>query len=500
VSYSITPDSEELFSAIHDHAPFAISLRSVPDGKLVSVNEAFRRLFEFSREELIGKTPVEVGLSTFEGQRLLDEELKRHGAVRNLEVRRLTKHGDEHFVLLSVDRVRIRECDFLLTTAVDITEKKQAELAIEARRTGEHSREVRLLLESAAEGIAWLDAYGRIVIVNRAIEAMFGFSRGELVGVPFVRLVPSAGTDMHATHRAQHLARPRSSSSAAHSEAVGRRRDGSAFPVEFTLTGVVTSEGRRTIAFVTDMTERRNAAAALRDRTVELERRTFQLRQMASDLTLAEQHAREQLAKTLHDGLQQMLVVASIHLDQQLQRDSWRGAPDDLLVQTKKDVEEAIAASRSLSVELSPPLLKTLGLPAALAWLANWNREKYGVEVRLSASPLADPARRDIRTLLFESVRELLFNVVKHAQVKHVAVDLDLGPDDTLCITVTDEGIGFDPESLLARTTAGRGGLGLFGIQERLTLLGGRFDIESAPGQGTRFRLIAPRVRVRNPR
>jgi len=129
-----------------------------------------------------------------------------------------------------------------------------------------------------------------------------------------------------------------------------------------------------------------------------------------------------------------------------------------------------------------------------LAWLANWNRDKYGLEVQLSASPLADPDRHDVRTLLFESVRELLFNVVKHAQVDHVAVDVDLGPNDTLCITVTDDGIGFDPETLVARTKAGDGGLGLFSIRERLTLLGGRFDIESAPGQGTRFRLVAPRV------
>jgi PAS domain S-box-containing protein len=349
-------------------------------------------------------------------------------------------------------------------------------------------------LENAGQGIASLDAYGRIVTVNRAIEAMFSFSRGELVGVPFVRLVPGTTTDMHATHRAEHLATPRSSSSAAPSEAIARRRDGSAFPVEFTLCGVFTSEGRRMIAFVTDISERRRAAAALHDRTVELERRTFQLRQLASDLTLAEQHVREQLAKTLHDGLQQLLVIASIHLDQQLLNDSRRGAPVDLLVQTKQDVEDAIAASRSLSVELSPPLLKTSGLPGALAWLANWSRDKYGLEVHLCASPLADPTRPDIRTLLFESVRELLFNVVKHARVDQVTVDLDLGPNDTLCITVSDDGIGFDPETLMVRTQAGDGGLGLFSIGERLTLLGGRFDIESAPGHGTRFRLVAPRV------
>jgi CheY-like chemotaxis protein/anti-sigma regulatory factor (Ser/Thr protein kinase) len=259
---------------------------------------------------------------------------------------------------------------------------------------------------------------------------------------------------------------------------------------------VVTSGGRRAIAFVTDMTERRRAAAALRDRTVELEHRTAQLRQLASDLTFAEQHAREELAKTLHDGLQQLLVVSALSLDQQLRSDSEQGNSSELLAQTRKHLDDAIAAARSLSFELSPPLLKTSGLPAALAWLANWNRDKYGLEVHLSADPLADSARNDVRTLLFESVRELLFNVVKHARVDRVVVDLLLDADERLCITVTDKGIGFDPASVVARTKAGQGGWGLFSIRERLTLLGGRFEIDSAPGRGTQFRLSAPIARA----
>jgi CheY-like chemotaxis protein len=89
-------------------------------------------------------------------------------------------------------------------------------------------------------------------------------------------------------------------------------------------------------------------------------------------------------------------------------------------------------------------------------------------------------------------VRELLFNVVKHAQVDQVDVDLARESGDMLRITVTDRGIGFDHAGLVDRAKAGHVGWGLFSIRERLTLLGGRFDIDSAPGRGTRFRLIAP--------
>jgi two-component system CheB/CheR fusion protein len=159
----------------------------------------------------------------------------------------------------------------------------------------------------------------------------------------------------------------------------------------------------------------------------------------------------------------------------------------------KSHLDEAIAAARSLSVELSPPMLHRSGLPAALMWLADWSRQHYGLAVHVAADPLANPTRKDVRTLLFESVRELLFNAVKHAQVDRVTIDLTVHELDGVCLTVADEGIGFDPAVFAERARTGQGGWGLFSIRERLMLLGGRFNIESAPGHGTRFRLIVPR-------
>ena len=159
----------------------------------------------------------------------------------------------------------------------------------------------------------------------------------------------------------------------------------------------------------------------------------------------------------------------------------------------KDQLAEAIDAARSLSYELFPPVLQRSGLPSALAWLADWTRKKHGLQVELRADPLANSGRKDIRTLLLESVRELLFNAVKHARVDRVTVDLTRDPNDMLRITVTDQGVGFDP-ALIERAPADQIGLGLLSIRERLTLLGGRFEIESAPGRGARFLLTAPRA------
>ena len=375
---------------------------------------------------------------------------------------------------------------------LDVTQHRRAEEAVQARRDEERDREVRLLLETAAQGIVSLDSSGRIVTANRALEAMFGWAPGELIGQSIEQLLPWSLGDVHDPRRIDYFAAPYPHL-VGNRDLVGRRKDGSTIPIEVSFNHVPGPDGGHAYAFVTDITERRRAAAALQERTGELERRTAQLSQLASDLTLAEQHAREQLAKTLHDGLQQLLLIAALNLDQQMKHDAETGgSPAEHLVQAKSHIEEAITAARSLSFELFPPALQSSGLPAALTWLADWTRNKYGIEVQVSAAPLANSARKDVRTLLFESVRELLLNAVKHAHADRVSVDLAVDEDGMLCITVTDQGIGFEPAEVGEPAKGGPAGWGLFSIRERLTLLGGRFDIESSPGQGARFRLIAP--------
>jgi PAS domain S-box-containing protein len=228
----------------------------------------------------------------------------------------------------------------------------------------------------------------------------------------------------------------------------------------------------------------------------ELEQRTLQLRRLASQLTLAEQTARRQLASTLHDGLQQLLFSVGITLDEAMKTNS----PDDqveLLRAARAEVKEAVEAARTLSVNLFPPVLHLGGLPAALTWLARRTQEQYSVAVNVTADPRANPEKSDVRILLFEAVRELLFNAVKHARVDRIDVHLALGPSDAIHIQVIDDGVGFDPSATFHDKSQPQVGLGLFSIQERLALLGGHLDIQSAPGKGSRFVLTLSRTGLR---
>lgn len=353
------------------------------------------------------------------------------------------------------------------------------ELDVTARYEAQN-RELRVLLETATQGILSVNTKGTIVTANRALETMFGWQSGELIGQRLERLLPSAFREIHEQHRTSYFNAPRPRLMGGGLQLVGERKDGSTFPIEVSLNHV----GGYAFAFVTDITERQQ-------RTLELEYRTTQLSQLASDLTLAEHHAREQIAKTLHDGLQQVLVSATLILDRRIRQDAQhRAAGDNLLDQVKGQLNQATTIARSLSYELVPPVLRQSGLAGALGWLASWAREKYALEVVINADPRARITRDDVRTLLFESVRELLLNAVKHGQVSRVMVDLTVNPDEMVCITVRDEGIGFDVARLAEQAKVRQVGWGLFSIRERVTLLGGRFEIDSAPGHGARFRLL----------
>jgi PAS domain S-box-containing protein len=409
------------------------------------------------------------------------------GASHNHEYRVVLPSGETRWIA-SV-WMRQSGTSVIFGVVQDITERKRVELDLRDRnREQEHT--LRLLLETAAQGILSVDAAGLIVMANAATEKMFGWKRGELIGQPVELLVPVSLQDRHATTRAAYFRGPQARLRSG-MEFSGQRKDGSMFPIEVSLNHVATTDGGHAIAFVTDISERKRDHEALQRSHAELQQRTLQLRRLASQLTLAEQQAREQIARTLHDGLQQQLFTAALALDRAAQGGAQAGQRD-LFQKARTEISEATEAARTLSVNLFPPILHVGGLPVALSWLAKRTQEQYGVVVSVTAEPQANPTARDTRILLFEAVRELLFNAVKHARVDRVDVNLAVGSDETIRIQVSDDGVGFDPSATVHDKDQQQTGLGLFSIQERLALLGGHLDILSAPGKGSRFTLILP--------
>ncbi|MBX3319073.1 MAG: response regulator [Nitrospira sp.] len=227
--------------------------------------------------------------------------------------------------------------------------------------------------------------------------------------------------------------------------------------------------------------ERRVAA-----RTKQLERSHIRLRRLVTELTLTEQRERKVLASELHDYLAQLLVVSKFKVDQ-LRRTTSNKNADRLLGETESALDQALTYSRTLIARLSPTVLFSHGLIAALKWLTEYfSKQGLGVEVQSHVETITIP--EDYSVLVFQSVRELLFNVLKHAGTAAATVEAFAPDQGYFRITVVDNGKGFDMRTLRSTTK----GYGLFSIQERIEGLGGTFTVNSSPGSGTRIELLVP--------
>jgi PAS domain S-box-containing protein len=214
-----------------------------------------------------------------------------------------------------------------------------------------------------------------------------------------------------------------------------------------------------------------------------------QLRSLAAQLAVAEERERRAIALSLHDNLGQSLALCKMKLDEVQSVISDAQAAQGL-ARVRDLIEESIHHTRLLTLELSPPVLYELGIGAAIDWLADDVLERHGLPVRAIGTKRFYSLDEATRTLLFRSVREILINVVKHAKAHRAQITLR-SDRDTFTVTVQDNGVGFDP-AVVSDRSAMKTGFGLFSIRERLLLSGGKMEISSGPGQGTRLSLAVP--------
>jgi PAS domain S-box-containing protein len=227
------------------------------------------------------------------------------------------------------------------------------------------------------------------------------------------------------------------------------------------------------------------------ERTKEIRRQAEQLRALATQLTLAEQKERKRLAQVLHDHIQQLIVAARMQFEY-ISHVNQPTLMHEALQLGTSILDEALNASRSLAIDLSPPVLHEVGLIAALKWLADRMKEQHHFTVNLHADAGTDPTPEELRFLLFDCARELLLNAIKHSGAKGADVGIERTKHDCIILQVSDTGKGFDAAYLAEnppKTT-----LGLFNIQQRISQISGHMEVETSPDKGTRITLTVPVV------
>jgi PAS domain S-box-containing protein len=349
-----------------------------------------------------------------------------------------------------------------------IAERNRAEAAL--RESEERYRE---LFENAKDAIYVHDLEGNYMRVNRAAETLSGYRREEIVGHNFVEFVAP-----------EHIQRVRRSFGA---------KPGKQGETTYEID-VIAKDGRRVPVEVSSRAIYENGLlvgvqGTARDIT---ERKLAQdaLQMFSRQLIEAQEDERRRIARELHDQIGQILTAVKMNL-YSVQQVCNVPETRPFVKDNIEAVDEALRLVRDLSVDLRPPVLDDLGLASALRWYVDRYTNRTGLNVELMIELPDDNERfsREVETACFRIAQEALTNVVRHSRAKTVLLQL-VKNENVLLLSVKDDGVGFDLESLRKRAPRAAT-LGLISMQERAHGAGGTIEIESVLSKGTevRFRL-----------
>jgi PAS domain S-box-containing protein len=461
--------SEQRFALFMKHLPGAAFIKDA-DGRVVFVNEAHKHIMGWTGDEWKGKTsaelfPPDVAVQ-FEAH---DRKVLETG--KPLKVVEPIPHPDgyhEYLVSKFPIPTGVGGNPMLGGVAIDFTELRRAEITVRYHKTLLES-----LIEASLDGILLVSPEGRWLSFNRRFVEMWGIPT-DIAGV---------GSDeraLNAIHDKlkdpdEFMARVTALYGHPQEIAIDERielKDGRIFSRNSSPVRSADGTYYGRVWFFHDNTEEERA----RDR----------LRSLASELTLSEERERRRVARVLHDDIAQLLAISEARLHR-VARSGPDGGEVTAVIQI---LEEALQHTRSLTGELSPPILYEKGLGAAIEWLVERTRVRHGIDLSFSDDKQPKPLDEESAVLLFQATRELLANLVKHANATRGAVQFSRTADH-LKIVVEDNGVGFD-ESTIQENQKKRDCFGLFNIRERLKYLDGRAEWESEPGRGARFTLTVP--------
>jgi PAS domain S-box-containing protein len=351
---------------------------------------------------------------------------------------------------------------------------RERDLAARAQKESEST--AHALFQEAAQGIFLVDKTGHIVMANPAAAHILGYAENELVGQAIEVLVPDNVRQAHPTHRDSYFVNPQNRPMGFGRDLRARRKDGTEFPAEISLSSVNTANGPLAVAFLTDISKRKADEDAIR-------RQREDLRNLSGQLMSAQDDERRRIARDLHDDLSQKLAYLAIDLGRIGMKPEAALLVDDLRpLQTR--ATEASNTVRHISHQLHPSVLDDIGLDAALEQFCSEFEQRTGIATEYFCRDVPEPLPPEIARSLYHIAQESLRNVSKHSRTESVRVTLEHS-DGVLRLTVKDEGVGLPPER------AGKG-IGMVAMKERAHLVNGKVSIASEQGQGTEVRVDVP--------
>jgi PAS domain S-box-containing protein len=337
-----------------------------------------------------------------------------------------------------------------------------------------------IIIDSTTDAVVTTDIAGNITYWNRGAEVIYGYKRDEVIGKPVGIIYKEE--DQHILKAMIEDLLQRKAIPSFELTCINKNRND--VEILLSLTTVSDRDGNiiELVGITKDITERKKKERDLDDYR-------NKLRSLVSELTIAEDRERKNIASLLHDDLLQKLALSKMKLSM-LRETLESNEQLDNLDHIHDYVSEMFEDMRSLTLDLCPPILYDIGLEAAVRdWLQKEMAENQDINVNLETDGQDLHLDEDLRIALYRAIREVLMNILKHAQAKNVNVGLTR-TDAIVTVEVQDDGIGFEQDEIKADGES-PGGLGLFTIRERMEHFGGSLQIESTPGKGTRVILTA---------
>jgi PAS domain S-box-containing protein len=366
----------------------------------------------------------------------------------------------------------------LITAALDVRSAKGQRIVAEQKKEESEST-ARALFQSAAQAILIVDQAGRLVMANPATEKMLGYAENELIGKHIEVLVPDAVRERHIAHRNGYFASPQSRPMGLGMDLQARRKDGTTFDAEISLSYIQRAEGTLAVAFVSDISKRKADEYSIRYQKEEL-------RQLAGRLMTAQDDERRRIARDLHDDLSQKLAYLAMDLSKLAGKPPSQELQNELRT-LRSRATEAADTVRHISHQLHPSVLDDIGLAAAVEQYCEEFQERSGIATHFDARNVPESLPREVASSVYHIFQESLRNVSKHSRAEEVFVTLE-STDSVLRLTVRDEGVGLAPERLKTGAT----GIGIVGMKERAHLVNGTLSLESSLGQGTEVSVAVP--------
>ncbi|HKL66603.1 MAG TPA: PAS domain S-box protein, partial [Bacteroidales bacterium] len=433
-----------------DNLPIGVAVNLIDEGSVIYMNKTFSDIYGWPEKDLEDiENFFELVYPDWEYRKKLKDKIfadiqsGNPGRMQWNDIVVTQKSGEKRIV--NAKNIPVFDQNLMISTVIDVTD---------LHKTAEDKN---MIFNHSIDMICIVGFDGYLLTVNPAWEKTLGWTESELLSKPYSDFVhPDDKDDTLSASEMINKGNPLIAFINRY-----RTKNGNYRYLSWNIFPRV--EEKRSFAIARDITD-----AIAKEKEIEAQRNDLQ--DLTTELTLLEERQRKEIASNIHDTLSQSLVISRMKINGLLKGDM-AGDKKEVLSKILQYVDDALENSRDITYNLSPPVLYELGLKDAIRWLVDKTETEHGLKIETSLEEKGLDIKEDKLILVFRTVQEIFYNVIKHSGASEMQVKMN-SDNKELSIAISDNGCGFDT-SKLKKVSFSSAGFGLFTVIQRIENIGG---------------------------